>query len=98
MHRRVLLHLLERIVVGPIHMGRSRNTGNLAVTAHGNIAIYLDLDLQPNVIIWWSCGKIFFDCNILEGLICAMCRCVVVTHMVLYWQRRFCCSMEWAAI
>ena len=42
---------------------------------------------KPNVIIQWDCGKIFFFfcCDILEGVICVWCRCMVVMHVVLCW-------------
>ena len=41
----VLVYLLGRNVAGPICMGKGRNTGNAAVTAHGYIGVYLELDL-----------------------------------------------------
>ena len=31
-------------MVGPIYMGRGRSTGNSAVTDHGYIGVYLELD------------------------------------------------------
>ena len=59
-----------------------------------------NLIFKPNVIIQWGCGKIFFVIwgYVLGRVICAWCRCAVVIHVVLYWWKMFCSSMEWAAI
>ena len=41
----VLVHLLELNVAGPSCMDRDRNTGNVVVTAHEYISVYLKLDI-----------------------------------------------------
>ena len=41
----VLAHRLELNVAGPSCMGRDRNTGNVVVTAHEYISVYLELGL-----------------------------------------------------
>ena len=41
----VLVHCLEQNVGGPSCMGRDRNIGNMVVTAHEYISVYLEVDL-----------------------------------------------------
>ena len=80
----MLIHLLELNEAGLSCMGRDMNTGNVGVTVCEYTNVYLELDLQAkcnhSVGLW---GNLFLHCNVLERVICASCRCVVVIYVVL---------------
>ena len=51
------MHLLEQNVTGSSVMSRGRNTGNVAVTAHEYIGVYLELHLPTkwhHLLEWWE--------------------------------------------